>query len=711
MADNDVANESTQPQAGATEGAGQAADLLFELGTEELPPVALQRLSEALTREFVAGLDQAGLSHGEVQSFASPRRLAVLVRDCATNTPDREMERRGPAVQAGFDADGNPTKAAEGFARSCGTTVDQLQRLTTDKGEWLVFTIKHAGQAAAELLPGIAEHALHKLPIPKRMRWGESDVQFVRPVHWLVFLHGNDVVPCTILDAQASNHTYGHRFHHPGAITLFQPADYAESLLHLGHVVADFDLRRERIRAQVLSAAEAVGGTPDLDEELLQEVTALNEWPVPITGTFEEKFLAVPQEALVLTMKQNQKYFPLFDQDGALMNHFITIANIDSPQPELIKAGNERVVRPRLSDAMFFWNQDGKQRLEQHLESLKHVVFEQALGSMYDKSERIAHLATHIAGTIGGDPVLAKRAGWLSRCDLMTEMVFEFPEMQGIMGRYQARRDGELPELAQAMDEFYMPRFSGDQLPETKTGQAIALADKLDTLVGIFGIGEKPTGDKDPYALRRAALGVLRILREGGLAVDLMDLLQRSAAALQGQLSEQQVVDQVYDFMLERLKGIYAEQGIGHDLFEAVASVRPTSIADFDDRIQAVASFLELPEAEALAAANKRIRNILKKTKEAIPDTVDRSLFEHPPEQELATRIASAAAQVRPLLASGDYRGTLQALAALRGPVDTFFDQVMVMADDAKVRGNRLRLLTDLGSLFLHVADVSRLQG
>ena len=689
----------------------ECADLLFELGTEELPPVALKRLSRALTDEFVAGLDQAGLAHGEVLSYAAPRRLAVLVKDCARATPDRALERRGPAVQAAFDADGKPTKAAEGFARSCGTTVDQLQRQETDKGEWLVFNVQEAGKPAAELLPGIAEQALHKLPIPKRMRWGASEAQFVRPVHWLLFLHGSEVVPCTILDAVAGNQTFGHRFHHPQAITLFQPADYADSLLNLGHVVADFALRRERIREQVLKTAEALAGRPDLDEDLLDEVTALNEWPVPITGTFEEKFLEVPHEALVLTMKQNQKYFPLFDETGALMNHFITIANIDSPRPELIKEGNERVVRPRLADAMFFWTQDGKKRLEDRLESLKHVVFQQALGSMYDKSERVAALATHIAGQIDGDPVLAKRAGRLSRCDLMTDMVFEFPEMQGIMGRYQARRDGELPELAQAMDEFYMPRFSGDRLPQTKTGQAIALADKLDTLVGIFGIGQRPTGDKDPFALRRAALGALRILREGGLDLDLIDLLQRAADQLGSHLTDQTAVAQVYDFMLERLKGLYADQDIGHDLFEAVANVRPTSVADFDARIQAVSAFLALPEAEALAAANKRIRNILKKTEEAIPDAMDSKLFEHVAEQELATRIETAAAQIHPLLAGGDYSGTLQTLSTLRGPVDKFFDDVMVMAEDAKVRGNRLRMLTDLASLFLHVADVSRLQG
>jgi len=689
----------------------ESADLLFELGTEELPPVALKRLSEALTDGFVAGLAKAGLSHGEVLSYAAPRRLALLVRDCALGTADKEIERRGPALQAAFDDAGTPTKAAEGFARSCGTTVDQLARLETDKGAWLAYTVKQAGRPAAELLPGIAEQALHKLPIPKRMRWGDSDAQFVRPVHWLVFLHGSEVVPCTILDATAGNQTYGHRFHHPGAITLYQAADYADSLANLGHVIADFATRRSRILEQVTRTAEALGGRADLDEDLLDEVTALNEWPVPITGTFEEKYLEVPHEALVLTMKQNQKYFPLFDEADALMNHFITIANIDSPRPELIKEGNERVVRPRLADAMFFWEQDGKKRLEDHLESLKHVVFQKDIGSMYDKSQRVAELAAHIAELGHGDTVLARRAGLLSRCDLMTEMVFEFPEMQGIMGRYQARRDGELPELAQAMDEFYMPRFSGDQLPQTATGRAIALADRLDTLVGIFAIGQRPTGDKDPFALRRAALGALRILREGGLDLDLPALLQRAAVALGDDTDGNgEAASQVYDFMLERLRGLYAEEDLGADLFEAVASVRPASVADFDARIRAVAAFRELPEADALAAANKRIRNILRKTDEAIPDTVQDNLFSHIAEEQLARDISSATTDIQPLLADGDYAQTLRCLSRLRGPVDHFFDEVMVMAEDPAVRGNRLRLLTNLGNLFLDVADVSHLQ-
>ena len=692
------------------EAASKVANLLFELGTEELPPVALKKLSDALTREFLKGLDDAAIEYGEVTAYCSPRRLALLVRDCATAQPERYLERRGPALKAAFDADGQPTRAAEGFAASCGTTVDQLQRLETDKGSWLVYNVHQPGQSAAALLPAIAENALERLPIPKRMRWGSSEAQFVRPVHWLVFLLGDQVVPCTLLDAAAGNQTYGHRFHHPQAITLYNPEDYAEVLESLGKVIAHFGERRARIKEQVEGAAKALGGTADLDDDLLDEVTALNEWPVPIAGSFEDRFLAVPHEALVATMKGNQKYFPVFDQNRQLMNHFITIANLESRQPELVREGNERVVRPRLADAMFFWEQDGKKRLEDHVGQLEHVVFQQELGSMRDKSERVAELAADIARQIGGDADLARRAGILSRCDLMTAMVFEFPEMQGIMGRYQALRDGEPAELAQAMDEFYMPRFSGDELPQSRTGIAIALAEKIDSLVGIFGIGMKPTGDKDPFALRRAALGALRILREHALPLNLKTLLAQAQGRLSGRLTQTDTAEAVYGFMLERLKGLYAEAGTAHDVFDAVAAVQPESIADFEHRVRAVTDFRALPEAESLAAANKRIGNILKKAEQAVAASADPALFEVEAERDLFDQISSLAAQTGPMMADAKYGAALQALARLRVPVDRFFDEVMVMADDPGVRANRLALLNTLAGQFLQVADVSLLQ-
>ena len=685
------------------------ADLLFELGTEELPPVALKRLSEALTSEFIAGLDRASLEHGEVTAFATPRRLGLLIPGCSLSQPDRELERRGPALQAAFDKTGKATKAAEGFARSCGTTVEQLSRIKTEKGEWLAFHLKETGKPASALLPEIAETALNRLPIPKGMRWGSSDAQFVRPVHWLLFLHGEEVVPCTLLDATAGRLTYGHRFHHPHAIEIKHPAEYAEKLHHKGVVIAHFDQRKEKIREQVERTANTLGGRAEIDPALLSEVTALVEWPMPIAASFEEEYLQVPHEALILSMKKNQKYFHLVDNQNRLMNHFITIANIDSPTPEVIKEGNERVIRPRLSDAMFFWQQDGKRTLESHLESLKSVVFQLKLGTLFEKSERVSRLAARIAEEIGGDPALAARAGLLSRCDLMTEMVGEFPDMQGVMGRYQAGRDGEAEELAQSMDEFYMPRFSGAKLAQSHTGIAISIADRLDTLVAIFGIGQKPTGDKDPFALRRAALGVLRNLKEHALSLNLRALLESSADNLGARVESSNVVGDVYDFMLERLKGLYQDEGVSVNVFEAVAAVNPQTVADFDRRIRAVLTFEKLPEAEALAAANKRIANILKKSGERPADQVSVKLFEGEEERTLHQHISAKAEQVTPLLEAFKYEEMLVALADLRDPVDRFFDNVMVMVDDADIRSNRLALLNRLNLLFLEVADISRI--
>jgi len=683
-------------------------DLLFELGTEELPPVALKRLSQALADEFSAGLKDAMLDYSELQAYATPRRLAIIATECDIRQPDRETQRRGPAVQAAFDADGNPTKAAEGFARSCGTDVDKLDREKTDKGEWLSFNIQENGKPANELLPEIADRALNRLPIPKRMRWGDTDAQFVRPVHWLLFLHGEAIVPCELLGARAGQVSYGHRFHHPDAITINHASDYP-SKLNDNKVIADFSARREKIRSQVNELAQSLGGSADLDDALLDEVTALVEWPVSVSAGFEEKYLEVPNEALIYTMKKNQKYFPILSGDGALMNNFITIANIESSNPDVIRDGNERVVRPRLADAMFFWQQDGKKKLEDHLEGMKAVVFQQKLGSLYDKSERVASLAGEIARHIDGDETLAHRAGLLSRCDLMTETVGEFAEMQGIMGRHQARRDGEPEELALAMDEFYMPRYSGDALPQTKTGIAISLAEKIDTLVGIFGIDMKPTGDKDPFALRRSALGALRILREHALAIDLHHLLQLASEQLASQISNAGIVDQVYDFMLNRLKGIYSDENVPVETFTAVAQRRPGNIADFDQRLKAVMAFQQLPEAEALAAANKRISNILKKAKHFTAAEPKTDLFQQTEEIALNDKINEMTDHVTPMLLNADYENTLKALAALREPVDIFFDEVMVMAEDEAIKANRLSLLTRLQHLFLQVADISHL--
>ncbi len=688
----------------------ESADLLFELGTEELPPTALARLAAALRDHFVAGLDKQRLRHGEAHFLATPRRLAVVVEQLALRQPDSRIERRGPAVKAAFDADGHPTKAALGFAASCGVEVEQLQRVSTPKGEWLVFSRPEPGKAASELLPGIAEQALTSLPIPKRMRWGASRAEFVRPVHWLLFLHGEAVVPCTLLDTEAGDCTHGHRFHHPDAIRITSPREYLEQLETRGKVLADFDKRRKRIRCQVVEIARELGGEAVIDEGLLDEVTALVEWPQAIGGSFDRGFLEVPHEALILTMKKNQKYFHLVDKKGALLPHFITVANVESRDPAVIAAGNERVIRPRLADARFFWEQDGKTTLAALRDGLKQVLFQQRLGSLYEKTERIAALARHIATEIDGDPALATRAGELCKSDLMTEMVYEFPEMQGYMGRYQALRDGEPEELAEAMNEVYLPRHSGDRLPRTRTGLALALADRLDTLIGIFAIDQKPSGTKDPFGLRRAALGVLRILIETPLSLDLRELLTTAAGAYPDGLANDDCVETVFTYALERLTAYYQDRGIRGDVTDSVLSLRPSVPADTDRRIRAVQDFIQLPEAASLASANKRISNILKKAGDTIPDRVDPERLVEPAEQALYRKLVERESAVGALFDAGRYEEGLSRLAALREPVDAFFDDVMVMSEDPGLRANRFALLKRLAALFLRVADISRLQ-
>ncbi|HFA59662.1 MAG TPA: glycine--tRNA ligase subunit beta, partial [Rhodospirillales bacterium] len=529
-------------------------DLLIEIGTEELPPKALRRLSGALAEGIREGLEKAGLGFGDLKPYASPRRLAVLVADLAEAQPDREELRRGPALAAAFDDDGCPTKAAEGFARSCGVAVEALERLETDKGAWLAYRLKQQGRPTTELVPDILDNALKRLPIPKRMRWGSLDVEFVRPVHWVVLLFGDEVIETEVLGVRTGRESRGHRFHHPGPLYIGEPGAYAPVLETEGRVVADLDARREAIRGQVIEAGRRLGGEALIDEDLLEEVTALVEWPVAVAGSFEERFLEVPAEALISTMQDHQKYFPVVDGEGRLLPHFITISNIDSRDPEQVRLGNERVIRPRLSDAAFFWEQDRKRPLADRVEQLGDMIFQKKLGTLLDKSRRVSGLAGHIASLIEGDPALAERAALLAKCDLLTQMVYEFPELQGIMGRYYARHDGEPEEVAEALDEQYMPRFAGDELPRTRTGMALALADRLDTLVGIFAIGQAPTGDKDPFALRRAALGVLRILIERNLDLDLEDLLREAAARFDEGIGAQAVVETVFDFMMDRLR-------------------------------------------------------------------------------------------------------------------------------------------------------------
>jgi glycyl-tRNA synthetase beta chain len=688
-------------------------DFLVEIGTEELPPKALKRLMIAFGEGVKEGLAKADLVRGEVDFYATPRRLAVLVKDLAVAQPDKDVERRGPALTAAFDGAGNPTQAAKGFAASCGVEVDQLDHLKTDKGAWLVHRSQQQGRPTAELLPEIVQASLDRLPIPKRMRWGSLDAEFVRPVHWVVMLFGTDVIDCEILATRSGRETRGHRFMSPGQLYLGEPAAYAPLLETEGKVVADFAARREAVRAQVLEAAAAVNGEALVDEDLLDEVTGLVEWPVAVTGKFEERFLEVPAEALISTMKGNQKYFPVQDADGRLLPYFITLSNIESRDVRHVREGNERVVRPRLTDADFFWNQDRKQKLSAHGTALKNVVFQNKLGTLADKSARVAKLAAAIAYHIGGDAKLATRAGELSKCDLLTNMVGEFPELQGIMGRYYAAHDGEDAEVAAALDEQYMPRFAGDQLPETRTGQALAIADRLDTLVGIFGIKQPPTGDKDPFALRRATLGVLRTIIENHLDLDLQTLLQAAFDnfAASGVKLEGDTVNQVLEFMLERLRAYYADSGVAHDTFDAVLAQRPTQPRDFDARVRAVTVFRKLPEAEALAAANKRIANILRQAGGSVSDTVEKARLVETAEQTLAAELDAMAGKVAPQFAQRNYTEALCQLAGLRGAVDAFFDQVMVMAEDEALRNNRLALLRRLSDLFLQAADLSRLQG
>ncbi len=685
-------------------------DLLIELGTEELPPKALRGLSEAFLDGMGQRLDEAGLVPDSARAFATPRRLALYFQALPERQQDRRVEKRGPAVAAAFDAEGKPTRAAEGFARSCGVTVDALQRRKTDKGEWLYFEQMQPGRLLAELLPPMIESALAALPIPRRMRWGDRDAEFVRPVHWLVLLLDDAVVPARILDLDSGRATRGHRFHAPEPIELAHARDYESVLEARGFVLADFERRRARIREQVEAEAARLDGVAHIDDALLDEVTALVEWPVAVSGRFDADFLEVPPEALVMTMQDNQKYFALFDQAGRLLPRFITIANIDSRDPSQVARGNERVIRPRFADARFFYDQDRKTPLSARLQSLESVVFQQRLGTLADKTLRIRRLAGALADVIGSDRLLAERAAELCKCDLMTDMVGEFPRLQGIMGRYYAQHDGEPEEVAQAIEQHYWPRHAGDRTPQVAAGQCVALADRIDTLLGIFAIGQKPSGVKDPFGLRRAALGVIRILIEHELPVDLVWLLDETAAALADRLDAADAREEVLDYVFDRLKGYYAEQGLRGDVVDAVLARRPTELLDLDRRVRAVAEFLGHEAAVALAAANKRIGNILKKLDFEPKRDIDCSLFAEAAEERLFEKLVAVERSAREQFEQGEYLRGLEELAALRPVVDTFFDDVMVMSDREEQKQNRVALLARLRAVFLRVADLSRIQ-
>ena len=684
-------------------------NFLVEIGTEELPPKALKTLATSFADNVEAELNHAGLSFDKIEWFAAPRRLAVKVLNLATQQPSKEIEKRGPAVSAAFDAEGKPTKAAEGWARGCGITVDQAERIATDKGEWLVHRAKIEGQPTKNLLNSIVANALAKLPIPKPMRWADKTVQFIRPVHTVAMLLGDELIEGEILGVASARTIRGHRFLGEKEFEIQHADQYPQLLREKGSVVADFNERKAEILAKSQAKATALGGVADIDESLLEEVTSLVEYPNVLAAKFEERFLAVPAEALVYTMKGDQKYFPIYDKDGKLLPHFIFVSNINPEDPTAIIEGNEKVVRPRLTDAEFLFKTDLKQNLVDRLPRLETVLFKQQLGTLKDKTDRIEQLAGEIAKQIGADEAKAKRAGLLSKCDLMTNMVFEFTDTQGVMGMHYARHDGEDEEVAVALNEQYMPRFAGDELPKSLVASAVALADKFDTLTGIFGIGQAPKGSADPFALRRAALGALRIIVEKNLPLDLEDLVKKSAALFGDKLTNQNVVADVVDFMLGRFRAWYQDVGIGVDVIQAVLARRPTRPADFDARVRAVSHFRTLDSAEALAAANKRVSNILAKADAAIGE-INLTACVEPAEKALAEAVLALRTEVQPLIAKGDYTAVLDKLANLRAPVDSFFDNVMVNAEDPALRQNRLAILNTLQGLFLQVADISVLQ-
>jgi glycyl-tRNA synthetase beta chain len=706
-------------------------DFLVEIGTEELPPKSLPLLAEAFEAGIVQGLQNAGIRHGTVTRYAAPRRLAVMIQKVVDRQPDQVLKRKGPPVSASFGADGAPTRAASAFAESCNTTVAALERISEPKGEFLYYTGVKPGAATTSLLADIVQESLAKLPIAKRMRWGSGTAEFVRPVHWIVMLYGRDVVPARILDIDTGRASRGHRFMAPRDITLSSPKRYATLLETKGRVIVDFAARRERIRVGVEQLATAQGGTAIMSAALLDEVTALVEWPVPVMGRFEERFLALPPEVLIATLQDHQRYFPVRSADGQLSPWFVTVANIDSRDPGEVRAGNERVVRPRLADAAFFWEQDCRVSLAERRGRLKTMTFQAQLGSYFAKSERVKSLARQLAPRVGADADATARAAELGKCDLLTGLVGEFPELQGIMGTYYARHDGETAAVADALSEQYLPRFAGDALPITPTGLALALADKLDTIVGIFAIGQKPSGTKDPYALRRLALGVLRIVLERAIDIDLpamihgaLDLIEadlatlRESAVASGKAttplpSRATVEGEVYDYLLERLRAYSLESNpsITTEMFDAVLDRRPASPVDFAARLQALSEFVTQPSAAALAGANKRIANILKKAGDTVATTLDAALLDSSEERALADDLGRITPLVEGHARRRDYAAALATGAELKPAVDAFFDKVMVMAEDPRIRANRLCLLASLRALFLTVADLSRLPG
>ncbi len=692
------------------------ADFLVEIGTEELPPKALRDLEQAFAEGLRQRIVAAGLGGRPLRSFATPRRLALLVPALAVEQPAQKFEKRGPPVKVAFDAGGRPTRAAQAFAEGCGVAVDALTKLETPQGSWLVHRGESPGRPAAELLPAMVAEALAELPVPRRMRWGASEVEFVRPVHWLVMLLGRDVVPGEILGLTAGRATRGHRFLSTGALELVHADDYEEVLREQGSVIADFTVRRERVREGAIAAARALGGEAVIDEAVLDEVTALVEWPVPVTGRFDEGYLRLPEEVLMATLQGHQRYFPVRGAGGRLLAHFVTIANLASRDPEQVRRGNERVVRPRLADAAFFWDQDLRRPLAERAPALAGIVFQRGLGSLADKASRMAALGRMMAPKLGADADAVARAALLAKADLTTDLVREFPELQGRMGYYYALRAGESDTVATAIEEQYLPRQAGDRLAGSAAGQCLALADRLDTLAGVFALGKRPSGNKDPFGLRRAALGLVRTLIEARLDVALPDLIEVAVAAQPAKVADRAALAaELYDFIVERLRSYYldgqapgfAAGAVTAEMFEAVRLRTPASPLDFHARLEAVRAFMSMSEAPSLAVANKRIANILKGVQDEIPGPVDPALFEAAEERRLHDAVEGLLPLHAAGLAARRYGEVLQRLAALRDPVDAFFTAVMVMTDDVARRRNRIALLRRLRGLFLDVADLS----
>ena len=685
------------------------ADLLIELGVEELPAGAVFPMQQFLADELVRLLDEAGLSPGESIQYSTPRRLAVLVKDVIAEQPDRAVQKRGPAVQAAFDQDGNPSKALQGFARSCGVEVDKLTRIKTDKGEWMGFDSVQSGESLAGVLAAALPQIVKQMPMPKRMRWADQSEEFLRPVQWLLVLHGETLLPVSVLGLNAGRTTRGHRFHAPQPLSISTAGDYEKTLKDSGYVIANVAQRRALIVQQIEQAALAAGGAVNIDPALLDEVTALVEWPVALHGQFESEFLSIPKEALIQTMEENQRYFALFDKSGDLLPGFITVANIESSNPATVREGNERVIRPRFKDTMFFWQNDRQHTLLSQRDKLKKVLFQEKLGSVYDKSERLMQLSAFIAAETGADEALCQQAAELCKCDLLTDIVNELPKMQGIAGRYYATFENYPDAVCLALEQHYWPKQAGGAIPAGDVGRVLAIAEKVDTLTGIFGIGLKPTGARDPFALRRNSLGLLRILIEAKIDIDLAALIEQSARSFGGNVGNDFQADLIA-YILERLKGYYQEKNESPDVVDAVLAKGLSNPFDISRRIDAVSEFRQTDAAEALAAANKRIRNMLKKVEVVLPEQIDRSLLDEPAEQRLADDLAEVAREIEPHYVSGGYSDAMSVTARLRESVDGFFDDVMVMTEDQARQLNRLALLKQVGELCSRTADLSRLQ-